>query len=1832
MSICYFSQMKRQSFYLYLITILLLFQLIYTEGIIYTDGLVVQGNDIEVKQQYEVVIKDDSPSYIHITLTSKDVSNDSENLGKNQILSFSSTDPECMTGREQLAQSYKGSPEMWLKKEQFTNKLFYLVVQCPDISIKCNYELKMESAEFILLNRNTQLSYYVSKKNEVMTFHIPKKDLDPSIIHNDYAEIWFKGSENIQMILEYYIGTKVQIITSQKHYINGAIFSFKEDIYEYPEDDSIDAYYKLTIDAQDGDYITVGNKAIDDKGYVTESNILFPNTGETTGYLKKNNLEKECFYLVKPSIAKDEDYFFINGNFYNKFFMITYYKDDGTKYEEELVTKINYSKKFLYKEITNGNINSFCVELSTSSKYNSEEALFTFEILDHENKNYYRTIYSPQLAGRRYNRVMKSGDIAIFSVFGTKFERFFHYNARIINGIPRMFFHQCNTYPLCDYTEDQLINLQNDIKGPHYVDKIYSYTFDDISYKESPISSTQNLIIIECFQDSNLINGEEDFCNFETYVTDDTQQIILDEGEHFYKHIHELEVDKYLVNLDGYNSAYKIFIDLQVISGDIFIDINAPSPYTYTKYEVSNKIFYSIHVNKEEGPFSDITFEVDAKNNSYYLVSYLVIKDSLEESLHYLDSGMNYLEAVDKTIGKQTSIFFTNNQKNKNFPFLVNFYSLNCQFEISRNTGKKLEVIDSYAQEVISPEESYYSSEQYIYELTILSIDSSRYEGDFCFFYASGLELDKITESDTKGIGRHIVISENIPQRVVFENGITNIKYLFPHSSPDKNININFNFIDLANYDVKFYFEYKEPSMSYDVSRTQHIFLDKNEPDWKKSCSSLNNLCNIIIDITLNKVVFDETPMLEISAKPIPAFPTYVTKSLMRSDYLSGDQWLYLYTDLSLQDEGDVVFNFLKGSGEFYGRIVAKNTTQPEEGAEWRGLFNFPKSQEESITTNSYLKKIIFNKEDTEKCIRGCYLLISLRSSMITEIKEDYRPIPFTIIIHSRNNNNIPLIQINTDEYVIGNVDNNHNDIYEFYSLILSSDGEEVNIDWQSDAACIYIKIGDQRPSINNYHFVHCSPGYDSLYTIKKDDILNKYGDSSRTTLKDLKMIIGTYTTRVDSVYTTVYSMKVILRKPVINIYPVNSNQKVLCPTEKTESGKNLCLFLVFYEDLDLLQYLLIYPKSQTNNAEVLIHADYIDYDKYEQWDTDYLTSHIPSEKSEYTNYENGKDFLFIPQGSYESHLFVAVYSDEETVIELVTTFSKFDDGLAPNPSTIQVISFKKETFTLKFDTNNDIAVSLVSLQGKSKIYWEFEKENEYYLGGREDRLSIVLTSDMCNEKECNLIINNLEPDSKELYPQEPGFTFCISYFIRASGLPGLIFEELIYGKSTEIAYRNSKFPVILYCQLPDKESSVNLFFDFREMKSNKPRNTIYDNSIDVNSMILTTDDIFKFKADPTYIKIDPNTVKGVFSSSINVGNVYLTEEDIKKFDKVTGIPWLFIYLTKTSDIPDQFSKLTLEAAVAKTNNDVYTSVNIYQYGKLGVDEKNVYKLKGDTIKKFLRVQFSSNSGIINYSIRRQKDEDYRKNDTSINIVKNEWINGRGLLTMILDNGEDIYLTVFKDNLNSDINDDIYLTNYVFKYVCVEKMEDYKEYRVEDDLIKYDQNKRTLTFNKIKDIQDSKNVIYFVKLIKKDNYLPNENINTIAITQSSGQSYGYENLTSENDQLVVELKDASINTVYYYNIIAQINEERIAEYISYHSEGVINVNPDDKDDKESKDEKDGPNTTVVIILIVMLIVFVIIITVLIVCLFRVKKERNSLLLNTVKGTSFKSQGYIEKDE
>ena len=81
--------------------------------------------------------------------------------------------------------------------------------------------------------------------------------------------------------------------------------------------------------------------------------------------------------------------------------------------------------------------------------------------------------------------------------------------------------------------------------------------------------------------------------------------------------------------------------------------------------------------------------------------------------------------------------------------------------------------------------------------------------------------------------------------------------------------------------------------------------------------------------------------------------------------------------------------------------VFQKNTDKIEEGANWREKYKFPETVEESMEFYGYIKKIMIRKEETNKCEDGCYLLLTLRSSIESERYFDFREHPFNIMIHT---------------------------------------------------------------------------------------------------------------------------------------------------------------------------------------------------------------------------------------------------------------------------------------------------------------------------------------------------------------------------------------------------------------------------------------------------------------------------------------------------------------------------------------------------------------------------------------------------------------------------------------------------------------------------------------------------------------------------------------------------------------------------------------------------------------------------------------------------------------
>ena len=146
--------------------------------------------------------------------------------------------------------------------------------------------------------------------------------------------------------------------------------------------------------------------------------------------------------------------------------------------------------------------------------------------------------------------------------------------------------------------------------------------------------------------------------------------------------------------------------------------------------------------------------------------------------------------------------------------------------------------------------------------------------------------------------------------------------------------------------------------------------------------------------------------MIEVTIRQIRNTPTYLQKCQAKKDFTCGDRMYYLYTDVGKNEIGEVSVNFHRDFGRVWGRIVRKDQTSVDPEANWRGVYRMPSEEwEDSLPFNGYTKKFEVNVEDTQDCIEGCYLLLSIQVSQIGDYVNDYKFYPFTIISRINPNN-----------------------------------------------------------------------------------------------------------------------------------------------------------------------------------------------------------------------------------------------------------------------------------------------------------------------------------------------------------------------------------------------------------------------------------------------------------------------------------------------------------------------------------------------------------------------------------------------------------------------------------------------------------------------------------------------------------------------------------------------------------------------------------------------------------------------------------------------------------
>ena len=736
--------------------------------------------------------------------------------------------------------------------------------------------------------------------------------------------------------------------------------------------------------------------------------------------------------------------------------------------------------------------------------------------------------------------------------------------------------------------------------------------------------------------------------------------------------------------------------------------------------------------------------------------------------------------------------------------------------------------------------------------------------------------------------------------------------------------------------------------------------------------------------------------------------------------------------------------------------------------------------------------------------------------------------------IDSLTNNNIinsEIIDIKLDNFVKGNINNGNPSIY--YRLNILNDSEEIFFDYQSEYGCLYINIENDylnNSNISDYEF--CSNGINNIFNLSKNNIIKIIGDKPFVGL-NITINVSYSSSELNNNFDFNYSLKVSLRKKGINIFEINPGYKVLCSPEKINEDNYRCIFILVNNSvIQNDNNLIIYSSSSKNMIKTNIFVDYINKDKYDKWDIEYLSNNIPNVNSTFNNKYKEIDFIKIPELKSDKYIYISVESKNKENIEIITQIIN-EEIRIPEINDIKIYSINKSISNIMLYFNdllvNEISLTLVTLYGKASIYLGNDESTEYITDINENKLIFMINLNSCKSEDCKLKINNFEDDE---------YIFYIYYTKKTNN----ILNELIYGKSNKIIYNDFKYPMMLYEQISNYNSSINInlqLFNIQEI------NTILNNNnfFDIEIIIVSQKDIYELKLNYTHIKSYNNKIKRKFDPVLSAANIYLTNEEIKSFN-ISEDSWIVIYISNNTNM-NNIERIILGSIISTTNDLIIPSERIYHYGQLGNEERIVYKLKGKEDYHLMRLIFSCNSEYIGWSIRKTNDfNDYMKNDTNLGFVTEKWNNGRELLTMYKENGEDIYLSIFyKDKRNIDLK----LANYIFKYINSAK-NNFKNYIIKNDSINYNTEQNTIIINGIS--PSPSNITYYLKIVYKEDYVKNETINTIAISESNSNII-IKGENNDNNNIVFILNNIK-NNIYYINAYSIIIEKNYdIEYLSY---------------------------------------------------------------------------------
>ena len=1055
----------------------------------------INNTTLNINDEMEIlqltIILSKIPAYTKIFIEGKD--------DINYVISAFSD--EKREERIQLAQSFYKTSSLFLSQNQVKSNSFYVDIECS--SNPCTYKVTIIPTEKICLQEGQQLYYYVTEENINMEFQIN--------LRSEKANIWSRGSRDIKNTLSnFYVDSRNK---------NNFIIPNSNKNVEFKVIGTI------------GDLINIGSN-----GYIEEKSNkeIFVDEETMTVFLTKNLFPKACFDFRTRNNISERYYVFLEGIIEKSILKMEIIKDgQEVEKEDELYIDGKISHLFFTNELNATEICfTFPDEESNPQYKDIEEITFNYHLTLGKNFTKGMIFDEPLLFGKLYPGSLRTGQATAFiGMKPLKDYKEINYNLFNKQGNSKLFIYDCDNYPLCLHKDN---TTKNEVI-PRNIDRFSTYSIykNDLKTEFNPISKNQKLLFVYCQ------NSGKYYCDFDTLIFTNEDKINIYENHYFNQYLLKEEKDFFKINFAGESNIIKVNIDIIIYVGDINIITPLFDENKYNIQHFANKYIINIILGKNSDKIEEILFSVQAKKNCYYTILTRFIRDNIDlENINEYSSGKSYLLTINpqEKEGNETKIIRVKNTISLGI-FMVNFLSLNCQFEIYKKIIKNNNIVfenidkfDYYSEDTISDIIDSRSDDEYFeYKIEVQEEDPSLYNGKLCMLYISSVnQIDKHSTSS-----QDIIIPENTVQQIRFNIKKKHISYAYIHVNNKEDLIVKFNCIHTAEYTIKLFFEYDE-GKNYIINSNRIIYL--NHEEWKNQCPEKDQLCYIIIDITLNRIKRVEEPLLELSVQSVNSNANiYVPKNILKNDYLIKVPQYY-YTELGEKESGYISVDFYKNNGIFSAKLFPKNL----------GFIDYDNNNVNALPYDKLKNIITFNTKDFQ-CNDGCYLLISIQENIKKSFNDEFK-----------------ISRVNTDFYInIGN-DKPNTTTYDF--KILTEEKESANIIKKND---IINKMKEKG--------------------IEKDNI------------KDIYLTIGIFNNKFDSIYSFMINFEQDIQTIINRVNSEKQYLCKTVKFNENGTDYYRCLYLIENNYLiNESNNLFIYPIIKDKSASYQIYGKYIDSSAFE--------------------------------------------------------------------------------------------------------------------------------------------------------------------------------------------------------------------------------------------------------------------------------------------------------------------------------------------------------------------------------------------------------------------------------------------------------------------------------------------------------------------------------------------------------------------------------------------------------------------------------------------------------